>query len=43
MDAETKVPSAENPGLSQIFSFKPDAGQNVALLAVPTAWNGFLL
>ena len=35
MDAEIKVPSAENYGLAVVFSLKPGVGQNIAVLASP--------
>ena len=38
-DAEIKVSSAENPELSEVFSSKPDAGQNIAVLASSAARN----
>ena len=36
-DAEDKVPSAENPGLSEVLSFKPGLGHNIAMHASPNA------
>ena len=38
-----KVPSVENPELTDVLSFKPGAGQNTAKHALPTARNLFLV
>ena len=38
-DAETKVPSNENPELSKVLCLNPNAAQNIALNALPTAMN----
>ena len=38
-DAETEVPSSESPELSKVHSTKPEASQNIALRALPTALN----
>ena len=38
-NAEVKVPSAENPALSKVFSFKPGLDQNIVLHASPAARN----
>ena len=38
-DAEIKVSSADNPELSEVLSSKSGAGQNIAMLASPTAGN----
>ena len=37
--AETEVPSSESPELSKVPSTKPEASQNIALRALPTALN----
>ena len=34
VDAEIKIPSAENPKLSKAPSFQPGVGQNIALHAL---------
>ena len=39
MDAEIKVPSAENPKLLNSLFLKPVVSQNVAFHASPTAGN----
>ena len=36
-DAEFKVPTSEYPGLSKVFPFQPEVGQNIAAHAAPTA------
>ena len=38
-----KVPSVENPEMTDVLSFKPGAGQNIAKHALPTAKNLFLV
>ena len=37
MDAEIKVPSVENPELTNVLPVKPGVGQNIAMHAYPTA------
>ena len=37
------VPSAENPVLSKVLSFKPGGSQSIALHALPTARNSAFL
>jgi len=41
VDTEIKIPSAENPELTNIFPLKPGVGQNIATQALPTARNFF--
>ena len=36
-DAEFKVPTTEYPGISKVFPFQPEVGQNIAAHAAPTA------
>ena len=42
-DAETRVCSAENPEVTNVRSFKPGVGQNIAAHASPTARNSFFV
>ena len=42
-DAEIKVPSGENPELTNGLSLKPGVGQNIATHASLTAKNVFLV
>ena len=39
MDAEVKVPSAENTELSVVLSFGPGVDQNILIHASPAALN----
>ena len=36
-DADIKTPSAENPELSEVLSFRPVVGEKIALHASPAA------
>ena len=40
MDVEIKIPLAEDPELSNVVSFRPDAGQNTTLHTSPAASDG---
>ena len=42
-DAEIKVLSVENPGLTNVLPLKLGVGQNIAMHASPTARNYFLV
>ena len=42
-DSEIKVPSVENPELTNCLSLKPGVGQNIAMHASPTARNNLLV
>ena len=44
VDAEIKVPSFENPELTNVLPFiKPEVGQNTSTHVLPTAINLFLV
>ena len=43
MDAEVHVPSAENPALLNVPSFKPGDGQSLVFHALPAARNSAFL
>ena len=38
---EIKVPTVENPELTDDVPLKPGVGQNITMHALPTAWNFF--
>ena len=42
-DAKNKVPSVENPELTNVLPLKPGVGQNLAVHALSTARNFFLV
>ena len=42
-DAEINIPSVGNPELTSVLDVQPRAGQNIALHALPTASNFFLV
>ena len=42
-DAEINIPSVGNPELTNVLDVQPRVGQNIALHALPTARNFFLV